>query len=117
MWDVELYRSADGDCPAREFLSNLHSKDELPYAMRAIELLREFGHQLRRPHAETLQDGIHELRIRVKRKQLRLLYFFFYQEKIMISHGLRKESRIPAAEIQKAGMHKADYFSRNERSR
>ena len=117
MWEIEFYESADGDCPTREFLSILHKKDELPYVNHAIDRLREFGNQLRRPHADFLKDEIYELRIPVRRKQFRLLYFFFFQGTIVISHGLRKEGKVNPSDIEKAKQNKADYFSRHERKR
>lgn len=117
MWEVEFYVSANGDCPTREFLDDLNKKDELPYVVRALGHLQEFGNLLRRPQADFLQDGIYELRIPVKHKQFRLLYFYFYQDLIVISHGLRKEARVKTADIEKAKKHKADFFSRHERKR
>jgi phage-related protein len=102
-------------CPAKEFLDGLNKKDELPYVRREIDLLREFGNQLHRPHADYLEDGIYELRIPIKRKQYRLLYFYFFQERIIISHGLRKEAKVKTAEIEKAKKHKANYFTQHER--
>ena len=116
-WEIEFYESASGDCPTREFLGSLHKKDELPYITHAIDRLREFGNQLRRPHADYLEDGIYELRIPVKRKQFRLLYFYFYQGTIVISHGLRKEAKLKTSDIEKAKQNKADYFSSHERKR
>lgn len=115
MWKIEFYESADGECPVKAFLESLNIKDELPYALRMIELLREFGHNLRRPHADILEDGIYELRIPVKHKQFRLLYFYFYQDAIIISHGLRKEAKVKMSEIERAKKNRADYKSRNKR--
>jgi phage-related protein len=57
-----------------------------------------------------------EFLIPVKHKQYRLLYFYFYQEKIIISHGLRKEAKVKTTDIEKAKKHKADYFARHERN-
>jgi phage-related protein len=115
MWEVEFYTLPSGACPTQEFLDGLNKKDELPYVIREIDLLREFGNQLRRPHADILDDGIYELRIPIKHKQYRLLYFYFYRGKIIISHGLRKEAKVKTADIEKAKKHKADYFARHER--
>lgn len=115
MWEVDFYESADGVCPTKEFLDGLHKKDELPYVLRMIDLLREFGHTLRRPHADILEDGIYELRIPVKRKQFRLLYFYFFRDAIIISHGLRKEAKVKTADIEIAKNHRDDYFSRHKR--
>jgi len=110
MWEIEFYESANGDCPAREFLVSLNKKDELPYVKRAIDHLQEFGNQLRRPQADYLEYGIFELRISVKRKQIRLLYFYFYQDKIVISHGLRKEAKVKTSDIEKAKSIRAIIF-------
>ncbi len=115
MWEIDFYESADGECPVNDFLESLHKKDELPYVLRSIDLLREFGYNLRRPYADLLDDGIYELRISVKRKQFRLLYFYFYQDAIIISHGLRKEAKVKTADIEKAKKNRADYKSRNKR--
>ena len=98
-----------------EFLDGLDKKKELSQAIRLIDLLAEFGPQLPRPHASFLEKGIYELRIRVRRMQYRILYFYFYQDKIILSHGLRKEKKVPTAEIKKAQEHKLDYFSKHER--
>lgn len=117
MWEIEFYESASGDCPTREFLDSLNKQDELPYIVRALDLLQELGNQLRRPHADFLKDGIYELRIPVKRKQFRLLYFYFYRGTIVISHGLRKEAKVKTSDIEKAKKNMADYLSRHERKR
>lgn len=117
MWEIEFYESPNGECPTQEFLRSLHKKDELPYVMRKIDLLAEFGYQLHRPHADYLKDGIYELRIPVKNKQFRLLYFYFYQDKIIISHGVQKEAKVKASDIEKAKKNRADYHSRHERRR
>jgi phage-related protein len=117
MWDIDYYETASGECPARDFLEGLNKKSELPFAIRRLDLLEEFGNQLRRPIAAPLTDGIYELRIPVQRKQFRLLYFFFFQDSIIISHGLKKEGKVPPAEIEKAKRHRTDYFSRHERKK
>ena len=117
MWEVEFYTLPNGACPTQEFLEGLNKKDELPYVIRKIDLLRELGEKLKRPHADYLDGGIYELRIPVKRKQFRLLYFFFYQDRIIISHGLQNEAKVKRADIEKAGKHKADYVAEHERKR
>ena len=40
------------------------------------ERLRELGHELRRPEADTLWDGIYELRASVQGVHYSVLYFF-----------------------------------------
>ncbi len=59
-----------------------------------IELLEEKGYELRRPHADILRDGIHELRTRHIKVQYRVLYFFC-DKAAVLSHGLTKEDIVP----------------------
>jgi hypothetical protein len=117
MWTVEFYETATGQCPVREFLNNLNIEKELPRFMHDIGLLEEYGPQLKRPYADTLRDNIHELRTRVGRINFRILYFFFYNEKIILTHGCSKIDIVPSSEIDKAIRYKDDYFSRNARMR
>lgn len=117
MWEIEYFEASDGTCPTKEFLTSLHKQKELPYVMREIGLLAEYGYLLRRPHCDMLEDGIYELRIPIKNIQYRILYFYFYQDKIILSHGLRKEKKVKNSEIQRAKKHRVDYFSRNERKK
>ena len=66
-----------------------------------IELLSEKGHELRRPHADILRDGVHELRVVSQHVNYRLLYFFHGQTAV-ISHGITKEDVVPPREIELA---------------
>jgi phage-related protein len=116
MWVIEYYEAADGTCPTKEFLNSLHKEKELPYVIDKIDLLAELGYKLQRPHADILEDGIYELRVRLQHRQFRILYFYFFQDKIIFSHGLKKnDKKVRTAEIEKAKRHKLDYFSKHER--
>jgi hypothetical protein len=65
------------------------------------ELLEERGHALRRPHADLLRDGIHELRVVSQRVNYRVLYFF-HAGAAVITHGFTKEAAVPLREISRA---------------
>jgi phage-related protein len=67
-----------------------------------LERLRELGHELRRPEADLLRDGIYELRIVFQGINYRILYFFHKTEAVVISHGIIKERIVPSAEIERA---------------
>jgi phage-related protein len=64
--------------------------------------LAELGHELRRPEADFLQDGIYELRARRGRVHFRLLYFFYGQNVAILAHALTKEGRVPEADLETA---------------
>lgn len=67
-----------------------------------VHLLRSQGHELRRPTADYLRDGIYELRPTYQGVHYRILYFFSGKNVVVISHGLAKESEVPAIEIDRA---------------
>ena len=66
-----------------------------------IERLEERGHELRRPEADYLRDGVYELRVRHKSVNYRMLYFF-HDQTAVVSHGLTKEDVVPNREIDLA---------------
>ncbi len=70
--------------------------------MAAIERLAELGHELRRPIADYLGGGIHELRIKRGRVNYRILYFFHNRNTAILAHALTKEDRVPDADIHRA---------------
>ncbi len=60
------------------------------------------GHELRRPEADLLRDGVYELRVGVGRVNYRLLYFFHGRNVAILAHGLTKEKRVPPVDIDRA---------------
>jgi phage-related protein len=88
-----------------------------------LNQLEDFGHELRRPVADYLRDGIYELRPSYQRVHYRILYFFpkAGQNKpagplkiVVVSHALVKEGEVPDAEIDRAVERKGK-FERNPR--
>jgi phage-related protein len=67
-----------------------------------IGRLQELGHELRRPEADYLRDGIYELRVRFARVNYRMLYFFHQDIAAVVCHGLVKEERVTDREIDRA---------------
>jgi hypothetical protein len=57
---------------------------------------------LRRPIADVLKDGIHELRPSFQGVNYRILYFFSGRNVVVVSHGVVKESEVPETEIDRA---------------
>jgi phage-related protein len=66
-----------------------------------VERLAEMGHELRRPEADYLQDGIYELRASHHGIHYRMLYFF-HGKTAVVSQGLIKEKKVPGREIELA---------------
>ena len=67
--EVIFYQDDDGQVPVLEWLRALHQRERRAYAkcIARIQRLASMGHELRRPEADYLRDGIHELRARHRR--------------------------------------------------
>lgn len=98
---VVLYRDDDGSCPFLKWFGKLPPKVQDKCFLR-LERLRELGHDLRRPEADYLRDGIHELRVGLQGVHHRILYFFHGRVAAVVSHGLVKERIVPPKEIDRA---------------
>lgn len=64
--NVVFYGDPDGSCPVLGWLDHQPPKVQDKCVVR-IERLAELGHELRRPEADLLEDGIYELRVSFRR--------------------------------------------------
>ena len=97
--------------PSDAFPPLLAWLDQLPFKVQAkctqrIGRLGELGHELKRPEADFLRDGIYELRASYQGTHYRILYFFAGQSVVILSHGLTKEKEVPSREIDRAAARK-----------
>ncbi len=97
---VVFFQEDDGSVPSLDWLDSLPHKVQDKFVIR-IERLSECGHELRRPEADFLRDGIYELRVRHMHVNYRLLYFFSKRGAIL-SHGVQKKDKVPDKEIELA---------------
>ena len=113
---VEFYETENGNIPVEEFLKMLDVK------MRAkllgiIKILQEKGNRLREPYSKHLDDGIFELRGKVGSDISRVLYFFYYNKKIILTNGfIKKTQKTPKTEIDKAKKYRSDYLQRIDKN-
>ncbi|MBI4459731.1 MAG: type II toxin-antitoxin system RelE/ParE family toxin [Acidobacteria bacterium] len=98
---IVFFREASGGVPLLDWLDGLPDKARLKCLAR-LQRLETLGHELRRPEADYLRDDIYELRASFQGVHYRMLYFFFKTQAIVVSHGLKKEGEVPAAEINRA---------------
>jgi phage-related protein len=102
--EVIFYRELDGSVPILDWLEEAGQRDRrgVEKCTARLEMLGQYGHELRRPIADYLRDGIYELRIRSGRIQYRILYFFHGQNAVVVAHGLMKEKKVPPMDIELA---------------
>lgn len=111
-FEVQFYEKENGEIPVEDFLLSLDKK------MRAkltgmISILQDYGNQLREPYSKHLEDGIFEIRSKVGSDISRVLYFFCYDGKIILTNGfVKKTQKTPRIEITRAKKYREDYIKR-----
>lgn len=98
---VAFYQEDSDRVPLLDWLDTLPPKAQDKCRVR-IERLRGLGHELRRPEADLLRDGIYELRAGLGGINYRILYFFHGRHTAVLCHGLTKERIVPARDIDLA---------------
>ena len=115
MFDVDYYELPNGDKPVEKFIDSLDTKMRAK-ALGCIEILAEYGNTLREPYSKSLGKGLFELRIKFSTDITRLFYFFFINNKIILTHGIiKKTDKTPPSEIALALKYKADFERRQKK--
>ena len=82
-----------------------------------LELLEEKGNPLREPYSKLIDDGIFEIRCKVGNNITRVIYFFYYEGKIILTNGfVKKSQKTPPEEIKLAKIRRADFKERMGKS-
>jgi len=111
---VVFFQEDDGTIPFFDWFGSLDEKARDKCRIR-LERLRELGHEIRRPEADLLRDGIYELRAKHQKVNYRMLYFFHLNEAVVISHGVVKQQAVvPTLEIDRALERKRRFLSNPE---
>lgn len=115
-FEIEFYQKANGETPAEEFLCSLDKKLRAKFA-GLILILKDKGNSLREPYSKHLEDGIYELRGKVGTDIARVLYFFYYDGKIILTNGfVKKTQKTQREEILKAKEYRKDYIERSSKN-
>ena len=113
MYEVIFYTTQRGDCPVDEFLDELQTKVRAK-VLKWIEQLEREGPNLPRPYADVVQGKIRELRVGFASNHYRFLYFF-HGKKIVITHGfMKKTTKVPLPEIERAQKSMDDFLERHK---
>ncbi len=77
----------------KEFVLSLNPRDRARIT-GAIDLLGEFGHELKMPHSKAIGGGWYELRA-VGKVQVRILYFVHNSRALLLHGFIKKSEKIP----------------------
>jgi len=103
--DIVIYQESQDSVPLVDWLASLPEKIQVKCDAK-MQRLAELGHELRRPEADYLRDGIYELRIGHRNTNYRILYTFVGHRIALLTHGIVKEDRVPPKEIDEAILRK-----------
>lgn len=112
---VIFYQTARGDAPVLEFIQKLDKRTRAKVE-RFLALLQEKGEHLHRPFVDHLRGSIRELRVKSSSDQIRVLFFFYLRNYVVLAHAIRKKTRaIPASDIDKAIRRMNDFIEQVEK--
>lgn len=112
-WEIEFYKTESGRCPVQEFIDSLSKKARVK-VLRDLDLLAEFGLELRAPFVRDITGvpKLKELRTKFGSDNYRIFYFAFTGRKFILLHGFIKKTRqTPRREIQRAVNRMNDYIT------
>ena len=108
------YLTESGKSPVKTFIDSLDFKSQRKFFF-VKELLEEFGHKLPFPHAKYIGDSIFELRFKGHEGALRVLYFFYHENRAIFINGfIKKTNKIPKNEINIAIERRTSFLNRQK---
>lgn len=109
---AEFYEK-NGNKPAKDFILSLEPKMKAKM-FHLVDMLENYGNELREPYSKHLGDGIFELRCKLGTDITRVLYFFYYEGRIILTNGFTKKTqKTPPREIKIAKESRKDFIERN----
>jgi phage-related protein len=100
---------------AEEFIKSLHSRTRQKF-FEVVRLLQNLGKSLPQPHSDYLGDEIYELRFKGIEGNIRILYFFYFENKIIFTNGfIKKQQKAPKTEVDLAKERRKLYIQQQER--
>ena len=113
LYTCYYYKKANGRVPAKEFINSLDINTRSKFFFKKA-LLEHYGAKLPRPHASYLKDDIFELRFQGQEGHIRVLYFFTFKKRIILTNGFKKKSnKTPENELSLAIESKKDFLDRH----
>jgi phage-related protein len=86
-----------------EDLSKSITIQEYARLVKKLEMLKILGTALGEPHASPVKDKLWELKVRVGKKWIRILYYQAGRDEFILLHALEKKTnRLPHREIEVA---------------
>jgi phage-related protein len=113
-WKIVAYQDEQTRQPVNDFIASLPQKDQARIYW-TLDLLREFGLDLKTPYARPVHGKLWELRVQSGRDIYRILYFAHTGQRFVLLHGFRKKTqKTPRNELDIAERRLNDVLARTE---
>ena len=113
-WEIVAYQDERACQPVNDFIASLPQKDQARVYW-TLDLLREFGLDLRMPYARPVRGKLWELRIQSGRNIYRIFYFAHTGRRFVLLHTFQKKTRkTPRKELAIAERRLNDVLARAE---
>ena len=113
-WTCCYYSSDSGKEPVKKFIDSLASRTQQKF-FAIIGMVENLGKNLPEPHAKQLGNGIFELRFKGQEGHIRILHFFYDDNKIIFTNGfIKKSNKTPKKEIELAVKRREIYIQRKK---
>lgn len=114
---VIYYEDSKGGKPVKELIDQLDANLKAKILTR-LAFLGEHWHESRRPFVDYLGDRLYELRIRLTRGNVRIIYAYMFKDYIVLLHGIiKKTQKVPENDKLKAKKRMLDFQIRYNESR
>jgi len=101
-WQVDFYEDLQGNAPVEAFLDGLPEKQRAKL-LAAIKKLQEHGPTLPFPYSSQVEGKLRELRTRMGKTRLRILYYGDANQVFRLLHGIVKDTeKLEASDIREA---------------
>lgn len=84
----------------RQFIES-HAKDVRARIIQTIDLLRDYGHELRMPHSRMIMSGLYELRI-LGKENIRIFYSFHKSQALLFYALTKKTQKLSKRDLRNA---------------
>lgn len=112
MWKIIIYKDKELKSEILDYVYKLKDSSKAKF-FSWLSKLSEEGPNLHRPYSDLIEDGIHELRIKLTRNQIRILYFFCFKEYIILTNlFIKNTDQIPSKEIKKSKLIRSEFLER-----
>ena len=113
-WKIGAYQGEKGRQPVNKFIACLSQKNQARVYW-TLDLLREFGLDLKMPYTRHVHGELWELRIQSGRNIYRILYFAHTGRRFVLLHAFQKKThKTPRKELAVAQRRLGDVLARAE---